>query len=376
MIEDFKISAEIRHQGSKGAYRENTLRKFLSEGRLPSRYGVGEGEIVGYVRNVSRQSDLIIYDQINGIALIYDDNTQVFPIECVVGTVEVKSTLSKTAFIEALENIKSVKKLAPRETIAKSVAGRVTVSYPRPRPFGAVFGYQLGRNSLSSLGDNLREWEKDTPKEWWPNVVAVLDEGIIHHYRNGTRVAYTNRDLGEATCLSSIHYKRDALFKFYSAIMDLCASSDLGPIVLSKYFDQAEQLGEHVVSNHDRFLRSDCDAVFKLTAGFVSKVVSYCREEGALTEEQVLMRRFGQIPVGLDKHDLQERVFLYNPGGLKGIQDVDNALALNAGKAVVADGVMEPCHYIVVDGEAYYIPGSYIAESELEKVPGRTANDL
>ena len=184
MLEDFSISAKIHHQGSKGSYRENTLKRFLSEGRPPSRYGIGTGEIVGPAHNVSHQSDLIIYDRLNGIALIYDENTQVYPIECVAGTIEAESTLSKTEFIKSLENIKSVKKLSPRETTSRPAFG-FHVAFPRPLPFGAVFGYRLGGNSLSSLAENLREWEQNTPKEYWPNVIAILESRLQNSDRFG-----------------------------------------------------------------------------------------------------------------------------------------------------------------------------------------------
>ena len=198
------------------------------------------------------------------------------------------------------------------------------MSYPRPLPFGAVFGYRLGGNSLSSLEGNLREWEKNTPKEYWPNVIAVLDEGLIQHYRNGLRVAHTNDNLREAEFLSSIHYKQDTLFQFYSILIDLCTSTSLGPIVLSRYFHQAEQLGEYVVSNHDRILKGDHDGVFKLSESFISKVVDYCSNEGSLSHEQLLMRRFGQIPMGMTERDLSQEVYLYNPDGLKGIHEMEN----------------------------------------------------
>ena len=376
MLEDFSISAEISHHGSKGTYRENTLKKFLSEGRLPTRYGIGTGEIVGPVHNVSRQSDLIIFDSLNGISLIYDENTQVYPIECVAGTIEVKSTLNKGEFIKSLENIKSVKKLAPRETTTKTLSGFVHINYPRPLPFGAVFGYRLGGNSLSSLEENLKEWEDNTPKEFWPNIVAVLDEGLIQHYRNGLRVAHTNDNLREAELLSSIHYKQDTLFQFYSILIDLCASTDLGPIMLSRYYDQAEQLGDYVVSNHDRILKNDHDEVFKLSENFISKIVNYCRNEGPLSQEQLLRYRFGQIPMGFSERDLKQEVYLYNPDGLKGIHEVENPVTMHDGKAVAADGIVEPCHYIVVNGETYYVPWIYITSDDLEEIPGRTRGDL
>ena len=327
MFEDFAISAEINHPGSKGTFRENALKQFLSKGRLPSRYRIGSGEIIGTAHNVSRQSDLIIYDHMNGIALIYDEETQVYPIECVLGTVEVKSTLTKPEFISSLENIRSVKELAPREVATKR-SGPLTINYLRPLPCGAVFGYRLGNNSLSSLVDNLRAWEQSVPKEYWPNVVAVLGEGVIQHYGAGLRVAHTNGDLQKARYPSSIHYRRDTLFHFYSTLMDLCISTDLGPVVLSRYFRPAEQMGVYVVSDHDGFMRDGRHEVFKLSEEFVSRVVDYCRRAGALTQEQLLLRRLGKVPVGMDTGDMKQEVFLYNPDGLKGMHEVENPFTM------------------------------------------------
>ena len=375
MLEDFSISTEINHQGSKGLYRENTLKRFLSEGRLPSRYGIGTGEIVGPAHNVSHQSDLIIYDRLNGISLIYDENTQVYPIECVAGTIEVKSTLGKAEFIKSLENIKSVKELSPRETTSRPVFG-FHVAYPRPHPFGAVFGYRLGGNSLSSLVENLKEWEQDTPKEYWPNVIAILNEGLIYHHTTGLRIAYLNDDICKAEYPSSIHYREDALFKFYSMVIDLCTSTDLGPVVLSRYFDQAEQLGEYVVSNHDRIMRNDSDKVFKLSEDFIERVVQYCQKEGSLTQKELLIRRMGQIPVGMTQRDLDVSLFLYNPSGLKGMHEVKNPVAICDGMAIATKGMMDPCLQIDVNGEPYFIPWFYISRDDIEEIPGRSKSDL
>ena len=181
MLEDFKLSAEIKHQGDvKEHDRESTLKKFPSEGRLPLRYKIGSREIVGPAHNVSRQSDLIIYDQLNGYSLIYDASTQVYPIECVAGTVAVKSTLNKTEFMDSLENIKSVKMLVPQDTVSTAMIVGL-VRYKRPLPFGAIFGYRLGGNSLDSLVKYPIEWERENPKEYWTNVIALLGEGLLYH---------------------------------------------------------------------------------------------------------------------------------------------------------------------------------------------------
>ena len=375
MLEDFELSAEINHKGSKGTYRENSLKKFLSEGRLPLRYKIGSGEIVGPAHNVSRQSDLIIYDQLNGYSLIYDASTQVYPIECVTGTIEVKSTLNKTEFMKSLENIKSVKMLVPQDTVSKPMIGGL-VRYKRPLPFGAIFGYRLGGNSLDSLVKNLIEWERENPKEHWPNVIALLGEGIIYHYGDGLKTAYTNSDLLEARFPSSLFYKKDTLFKFYVILMDLCASTDLGPIELGRYFDQAEQIGEYIVTNHDRILKKDREEVFKLKEKFISKIVEYCRGKGSLTHEQLLLRRFGQIPVGMDPWELSVKVYFYNPDGLKGIHEVENPIRMCDGLAVASEAMIDPGLAITVNGDTYFIPQVYISDADIEVIPDRTIDDL
>jgi hypothetical protein len=102
MRADFEASAQVKHSGSKGTIRETNLRNFLAGGRLPGKYGLGSGEVVGRVRDTSRQCDVIVYDKVNGVTLPYDESVQVFPIDCVYGVIEVKSALSKPEFLDSL----------------------------------------------------------------------------------------------------------------------------------------------------------------------------------------------------------------------------------------------------------------------------------
>jgi hypothetical protein len=53
----------------------------------------------------------VIFDKHENSSLVYDESTQVFPIESVYGIIECKSHLPKEKLLEGLENIKSVKKL-------------------------------------------------------------------------------------------------------------------------------------------------------------------------------------------------------------------------------------------------------------------------
>jgi hypothetical protein len=119
--------------------RENTVRKFLSE-RLPKKYGLGAGEIVGRIRESSRQSDVIVFDRQHGVTLLFDESVQVFPVDCVYGIIEVKSSLSKSEFLDALEKIKALKSLAPGGNVAQPIGGGMTMFHARPRQFTRLVG--------------------------------------------------------------------------------------------------------------------------------------------------------------------------------------------------------------------------------------------
>jgi hypothetical protein len=88
-----------------------------------------------------RDSAIIVYDRLNGVTLMYDESVQVFPIDCVYGIIEVKSALSKTEFLDALEKIKAFKAMAPSGAVSHSLGGGFTRISPRSRPFGVVFAY-------------------------------------------------------------------------------------------------------------------------------------------------------------------------------------------------------------------------------------------
>lgn len=84
---------DLPHQGEKGGIRERRVADFLSM-YLPRRYAIGTGHIIDSKGNISNQTDIIIYDALNGISLPVDRYYSLFPCECVYATIEVKSKLT------------------------------------------------------------------------------------------------------------------------------------------------------------------------------------------------------------------------------------------------------------------------------------------
>jgi hypothetical protein len=382
LLADFEISAQITHNGNIGDYRENSLREFLEVGRLPKRYGVGNGEIVGHISNVSKQSDLIIFDQFESIPLLYDNQVQVYPIDCIYGIVEVKSKLSKTKLLEGLENIKSVKELTPNDYVVKKTLF-IQQSYQRPKPFGFIFAFAVDGNSLDSLTKNLAEWEKSNPPDMWPNLIVVLGEGIIYHTQNGFDKRISPSSIDNTCRPTCTTYKDDAFFHFYSYLLDLCNNVELPKVEISKYLNLPQKIGKYIVGNNDRMVKYDKDGkvdatkVFRLNERFVDKIVTWCQNAGPMTNQEMLLKNFGQIPVGTTEHYLKQMSYFYNPDNLKGIHEVKGALTTNEkGDVVVKEGVMATIHYITVDNETYYYPFNYVTEQDSEAIEGREVSDL
>ncbi|WP_113487738.1 DUF6602 domain-containing protein [Rhizobium cremeum] len=371
MHADFKASAQVAHHGSKGTIRENILRKFLDEGRLPSKYGLGSGEIVGRIKDTSRQSDLIIYDKIDGVTLLYDEHTQVYPIDCVYGIIEVKSALSKTEFIDALDKIAAFKSMAPGGHVWLSRGG-VTISFPRPRPFGMIFAYNLAGNSLDSLTANLREWEQRHPPELWPNYVCVLGIGTISH--QGKDVFQKCLDSESITTESwpfPLGYREDSLWNFYSALHDLCARMKLGPVELLTYYEPLQRIGRFVIDGRFEFRRQSDNAAVRPNEATIARIVGWCGSQGPMRREDYFLKRFGSVPDGLNTRQLLDRhIYLYNPDDLPGLHELgDTPFHVDEDGARSSQPSLLSVVEVVIDGHHYAVCMDSLGPEDFEDVP-------
>lgn len=372
MRADFEATAQIKHSGSKGTVRENNLRRFLAEGRLPAKFGLGGGEIVGRVRDTSRQCDLIVYDKLNGVTLLYDESVQVFPIDCVYGIVEVKSALSKPEFLDALEKIKAFKAMAPIGAVTLPVGGGLTLSHWRPRPFGMVFAYNLSGNSLDSLVGNLREWEAKTPETLWPNYVCILEAGVIYHQGKPFESCLDSDQITASAWPLAVHYREDSLFQFYCALHDMCAQMQLGPVELARYFDPAVQIGKYVVSGKvEGQLVKDGVAgrTVRLTESAITKVVTWCSVHGQMPYRDVLIKRFGSVPKGMeDLPRLNMEVFLYNPDNLPGLHEIGTESCVMTENGPSLAPCLANALELDIDGRFYVVAMHSFTEWDYEDV--------
>ncbi|WP_367889966.1 DUF6602 domain-containing protein [Serinicoccus kebangsaanensis] len=181
MRAEFAQSRVVGHAGDRGENREQILVDFL-ERHLPNRYGVTKGQIMTKSGTLSHSADVIIYDALN-CPVLYRSRTAVLPVEGVYGIIEVKSRLSKSELLDAMNKIETFKRLAPRDLFLVQTRSYAAADRPS-RPFGIVLAYGFADNSLESLGENYAAKCDDVHDvNFFTNLVCVLGEGLIHYQK-------------------------------------------------------------------------------------------------------------------------------------------------------------------------------------------------
>jgi hypothetical protein len=108
----FHVSSSIaNHSTILGDAREHFISEVLKK-FLPANVIIGSGQIIDVNNNKSKQIDIIVYR--NDFPVLRTFGTSdIYLVEGVLATIEVKSQLNENTLFEALENGKSVKSLRP-----------------------------------------------------------------------------------------------------------------------------------------------------------------------------------------------------------------------------------------------------------------------
>lgn len=144
---EYNMSRIVRHSASKGALREFLLKEIIRP-FLPNRYGLCNGECFDSHDGVSKQLDIIIYDNLFSYAIPMGDY-YMMPFESAYGEIEVKSMLNKESFYESINNIASFKSLTKEPPDACQVLPNLSIEINGvtwnksgfTKPFGVVFAY-------------------------------------------------------------------------------------------------------------------------------------------------------------------------------------------------------------------------------------------
>lgn len=171
-----EIQKNNPHAAESGAEAELILKTFLKD-RLPRRFDIESGFVVGLDGTVSRQTDLMIFDALNSPIYRKGPKAHILPRDNVAAVIEVKSKINKEELKDAARKIASVKKIKPSPIT--NVDQPVTFSdMIMTSTLGCVFAYD-SYTSLETLADNLKEINSEYESSDWIDLVVVLDKGYL-----------------------------------------------------------------------------------------------------------------------------------------------------------------------------------------------------
>lgn len=153
------------HNLTSGTANETILRGFINE-FLPKKYAAGQGFICDPVSLdglVSRQCDILIYNQVDYPLVHNEGDVKVVWPESARLVIEVKTTLTKNSLKDALENIKSAKEINERSPVRIS---------------GVIFAFQ-SKISESAITSCVNEFRSNNPSSLAPNAIIILDNPFI-----------------------------------------------------------------------------------------------------------------------------------------------------------------------------------------------------
>jgi len=168
--QEFQSLCTVPNSQLRGKEAERILSRFLTE-HLPKRFACGSGLILDKQDNVSRQTDVVIYDAMNCPIYRASEDAAIFPSDNVVSIVEVKSHLDKNELMDADDKIRLVKSLVKSKTDDTNDPSSI-------QTMGFVFAY----NSPLTLDKIAEHYETILAEKGLGlhiDMIVVLDKGAI-----------------------------------------------------------------------------------------------------------------------------------------------------------------------------------------------------
>lgn len=245
------------HPGEYGLYRERLVKNLLSS-IVPQQYQIADGFLISGNDVVSSQCDVVIYDPA-AAPILRDDTSQFFPIESVFAVGEVKSTLSKAQFVEA------VRKLAEVKMIGDDLDGRqdegnkaFSVRQPERNQIGSFLICK--KLQFDPMDLHLIELYGGCLHHHHANAILSIEDGIILHQivfddlpiaiRNQARArgvregavvlyeypVYMGQELGSSFRRVDMNDPYAHIKYFLHVVSDCCKGKSRVPFDLLEYF--------------------------------------------------------------------------------------------------------------------------------------------
>lgn len=170
----FKFDFKLIHPGEYGTFREEALKELLRI-LFDKNQAISNGFVITSDDKVSTQCDLIIYNA-EASPLISEGIARFFPVEEVNGVIEVKSSLSKYQFKQALI------KMAKNKMLSRNNIGLVKKRVTDCGEMDDIVSYLVCSKLNFNISDiDLRDIYGEIPQRYWHNGILSIEDGYISY---------------------------------------------------------------------------------------------------------------------------------------------------------------------------------------------------
>lgn len=229
------LTKQIEHKGLKGRAREIVIKHFL-KAYLPHFLDVESGEIISSKGDVSRETDVVIFDRLRCPIFLREDEVHIFPIESVYAVVEVKSFLNSNELEDCVEKIRSVKQMPKLAYFEQAgVIKQRCIMFGRQYEYFPTLGFVFAFDSigLDILCENL-EMINSTGQiglDKRVDTICILKKGVIANLREDGKVSYAPEP---GSKLYRIETDRSLLL-FYLLMTSVLNQARMSPVKLTQY---------------------------------------------------------------------------------------------------------------------------------------------
>jgi hypothetical protein len=161
-------SKKLKNPRHLGDYLEEKINGILNK-YLPKRYSLEKGYGINHFSGISGEQDLLLIDNSLGAAICSTDTIGYYPIECVLASVEVKSTLTYEELRKCIISCINLKKLLLEPFVYADHASK--------RIFYSIFAYSSKHKPEAFLKRLNVEMAK-VPESLRPNCIFIISHGI------------------------------------------------------------------------------------------------------------------------------------------------------------------------------------------------------
>nr|WP_315426181.1 DUF6602 domain-containing protein [uncultured Albidiferax sp.] len=241
-ITQAKAASVFSHNGVKGKVLEILIGE-LFKPLLPADIGVGTGQIIDcYSSPMSPEIDIILYDKSILPPVLLDDRIGIFPIESVLYTIEVKTTLNASELSSAHKSAEKLSKLGYLPGLKDEFGKQKNHSIEKARSVLFALGTDLSGTGLTEAQrykniygeqpahlraicvagkeywyDNGEYWLSTKPTEEFDEVLAFIG-GVTNTYKEVSKSRHSpllgNYLVPEATSFTPIESRKVARVTF------------------------------------------------------------------------------------------------------------------------------------------------------------------